>query len=215
MHERRGFTLIELLVVVAIIAVLIAILLPSLHSARESAKGTLCVGNIRQLATANVMYGNDNFDTWPRQAVCSFSDPENTLCAWIPNGNVWDPQFDVTKGSLYGYLLNANVYRCPSVNNKLAYSINQALYGLGTYPKLDQAVKGTPTFIVFVDEGYPNDGNFAPIRSVYNGYWIALDTPEWPHNEGASFGFGDGHGEMRNRNDDEIIKPGAALWAVY
>jgi prepilin-type N-terminal cleavage/methylation domain-containing protein/prepilin-type processing-associated H-X9-DG protein len=48
-RRREAFTLIELLVVVAIIALLIAILLPSLSAARESARASLCGGNVRQL----------------------------------------------------------------------------------------------------------------------------------------------------------------------
>lgn len=63
--SRFGFTLIELLVVVAIIAILAALLMPSLRSARESAKKTACVNNLRQLATAAVVYAGDNDDVLP------------------------------------------------------------------------------------------------------------------------------------------------------
>ncbi|HVT83450.1 MAG TPA: type II secretion system protein, partial [Phycisphaerae bacterium] len=54
--KTRGFTLIELLVVVAIIAVLIAILLPSLGSARELSKRTVCAANLKGIGQASAIY---------------------------------------------------------------------------------------------------------------------------------------------------------------
>jgi prepilin-type N-terminal cleavage/methylation domain-containing protein len=56
---REAFTLIELLVVIAIIALLIAILLPSLSSARETARTVVCMNNFKQIATAYSAYAND------------------------------------------------------------------------------------------------------------------------------------------------------------
>lgn len=57
---RRAFTLIELLVVISIIALLIAILLPALGAARESARRSQCLSNVRSLAQATYAFAADN-----------------------------------------------------------------------------------------------------------------------------------------------------------
>jgi len=60
MPHAAGFTLVELLVVISIIALLIAILLPSLRKARDQAKLTVCLSNIRQVGVGMAYYGEDN-----------------------------------------------------------------------------------------------------------------------------------------------------------
>ncbi len=63
--QHHGFTLIELLVVVAIIAILAAILLPALSLARERARQTTCLSNVKQIVQAIRMYAVDWDDTIP------------------------------------------------------------------------------------------------------------------------------------------------------
>src|SRR5207248_9552467 len=65
MNSRRAFTLIELLVVIAIIAILASILFPVFARARESARRTACISNVRQLGLALMQYVQDYDECFP------------------------------------------------------------------------------------------------------------------------------------------------------
>jgi len=95
-HQRNGFTLIELLVVIAIIAILAAILFPVFAQARESARRTSCLSNVKQMGLAFIMYTQDYDETTP---------------AVIHNNNLpYDPDFWVI---VQPYIKNVNIFYCP------------------------------------------------------------------------------------------------------
>ncbi len=94
--SRRGFTLIELLVVIAIIAILAAILFPVFAKAREKARQTSCLNNVKQLSLAILQYCNDYDERFP-----NIYNYENS------GGVIW---------SLNPYVQNLQIHNCPSAD---------------------------------------------------------------------------------------------------
>ena len=79
---RRGFTLIELLVVIAIIGILASMLFPVFAQAREKARQTDCISNMKQLGLAITMYNMDYDGLYPAQDHL-FIDPCSPPPFWM------------------------------------------------------------------------------------------------------------------------------------
>ncbi len=190
----RAFTLVELLIVIGIIAVLIAILMPAFAKAKEIARRTNCLSNMRQLTMAWTMYANQNQDT--------LVSSETMDGAWVTAGNTPDT---ITQGTLYPFVSNSDVYRCPSdfnLVNVRSYSINAIMNGATGLPavaKLSEIKHPTDTF-VFVEEYDPrgyNEGSFMMLNS--GDEWI--DFPAFFHDNGTCLSFADGHAEYYKWSD--------------
>src|SRR3712207_3033945 len=78
-RKRNGFTLIELLVVIAIIAILAAILFPVFAQAREKARQTSCLSNLKQWGNGFMMYAQDYDETLPSQQF----GPNAAQVSWV------------------------------------------------------------------------------------------------------------------------------------
>jgi prepilin-type N-terminal cleavage/methylation domain-containing protein/prepilin-type processing-associated H-X9-DG protein len=100
---RRGFTLIELLVVIAIIAILAAILFPVFAKAREKARQSSCLSNLKQIGLAAMQYAQDYDEQLP------------IGCGARPSQGGTGPRCQHL--AIQPYMKNTQVMICPSESN--------------------------------------------------------------------------------------------------
>jgi prepilin-type N-terminal cleavage/methylation domain-containing protein/prepilin-type processing-associated H-X9-DG protein len=85
-RRRRAFTLVELLTVLFIVALLMAVLLPALSKAREQAKATACLSNLRQLGVALTAYQNAYRNEFPADAHSGWGGGASWVVTLYPFG---------------------------------------------------------------------------------------------------------------------------------
>jgi len=218
--KRRGFTLIELLVVIAIIAILAAILFPVFARAREKARQASCQSNLKQIATAFLMYAQDHDEMFPD-------------CLMGRDHGNW-PLMNAWSRCIMPYVKNQQVFRCPSAYwgsdamgtsgqimggygaiqqvlgyaGSLGYSGHEADWGGD--PNLDAPWYGQPMAamsapaenILVIDATYwyvcrhyweRTDNSKVPTAAIaaqYNHCYYCVDSR---HNGQANAAFADGH----------------------
>ena len=207
-HRRsRGFTLIELLVVIAIIAILAAILFPVFARAKEKARQTSCLSNIKQIQLAVIMYTQDYDEYMPRSWF------------YLNNQQGWT-WADV----VLPYIRNDNIFDCPSTSRRIArstsaigtsvfsrnrmdYGANTSYWGGSNQGCTDQAYHpwfGTTnaecrdpaqTITMFDCNGSHARGAAC---DVWGGFINGNANVE-RHNDGINFAFYDGHAKWMRR----------------
>jgi prepilin-type N-terminal cleavage/methylation domain-containing protein/prepilin-type processing-associated H-X9-DG protein len=211
--KPRGFTLIELLVVIAIIAILAALLLPVLARAREKGHRAVCQNNQKQLGLAWQMYADEDHgvlaaNDWDFRAEGAV---ESTPNSWVTGNTGLDTNtVTITSGSIYHYLGNIQVYRCPADHSMAlatgtptlrSYSLSCFLggpeadadeFGVIALHRENQILKPSST-LTFLEEDIStiDDGHF--LYSATDNQWF--NVPAWRHQNGDTLSFADGHVE--------------------
>jgi prepilin-type N-terminal cleavage/methylation domain-containing protein/prepilin-type processing-associated H-X9-DG protein len=139
--KRNGFTLIELLVVIAIIAILASILFPVFARARENARRSSCMSNLKQIGLGVMQYTQDYDEKLPR-SIADGSPPAGTR-----------PATDTVFRQLNPYLKSTQIFRCPSDSSSAAltdpadplsvpssYGYNYVYLGFADSPSLTYSV---------------------------------------------------------------------------
>ncbi len=218
---RKGFTLIELLVVIAIIAILAAILFPVFARAREKARQTSCLSNLKQLGLGTLMYSGDYDERLPLR--------------WHSNDSSFGPPV-----AIYPYVKNEQLYECPSwTDTTPAYSAIAPMsytwpgggpahpapcnsttpcttcgrtcganyFPFDGYRGVKLAVIQAPAQLIMIYEFEGNGGTDHDngVHTFYERY-AALEAYQH-HNGGNNYAFMDGHAKFMTTADAGLWTP--------
>ncbi len=192
---RRGFTLIELLVVIAIIAILAAILFPVFARAREKARQTSCLNNVKQLVLGINMYAQDYDESLPMSRHRS-----NPTASWQGWNTLVDP-----------YVKNTQVFTCPSETN---YSVGYGCTCSNTYSSMMYEAARSLAKIEHPSELYlilcgMSGYDHIPLNCWPGACACTPNNVAFRHNEGTNIGFVDGHAKWMK--DSNVIQ-NTRLW---
>ncbi len=179
---KRAFTLIELLVVIAIIAILAAILFPVFAQAKEAAKKTGCLSNLKELGLAFQMYGGDNDDNFPAPITNHGISGGSLPPTWITGDPTRKDKY-VDAGGIYPYVKQRNnggaqnMFGCPHSTPAPAGIVPDYSRAPGQNYIMNQYLQPNWGGMYHVTQPYnawrkaadDGDGNYAPFSPTQSG----------------------------------------------